>query len=226
MHGGFCDPIHVYQPGMFSVPLNPGLQHGKVQRFTAEDDVMQGETVKTVQLGKRTVNWKQRTPRFLHLVLAIENTSVFNLCSVQLANGAQMEHTKSFSICYGAAIRLGKARMHRALSSVILFCFAAGAGVRGATLRIPAAREPVTVDGVVDEEIWKKAAVLPTHSADFGAFLPAGGEMRAVVRGGYLCLSARLPETTRVVARSTGLNPVWWREDLVIWSLHFKSFST
>src|SRR5947199_346909 len=61
---------------------------------------------------------------------------------------------------------------------------------------------------------------------DFGAFLPAGGEMRAVVRGGYLCLSARLPETTRVVARSTGLNPVWWREDLVIWSLHFKSFAT
>jgi cephalosporin-C deacetylase-like acetyl esterase len=84
----------------------------------------------------------------------------------------------------------------------------------------------LTVDGVAEEEIWKQATVLPLHSADFGAPFPAGGEMRAIVRGGYLCLSARLPETSRVVARSTGLNPVWWREDLVIWSLHFKTFST
>ena len=29
-----------------------------------------------------------------------------------------------------------------------------------------------------------------------------------------------------MVARSTRLNPAWWREDLLIWSLHFKSFST
>jgi hypothetical protein len=46
-----------------------------------------------VRLGKTTVNWKQRTLRFLHLVLAIENTPVLTLCSAQLANGAQMEHT-------------------------------------------------------------------------------------------------------------------------------------
>ena len=39
------------------------------------------------QLGKTTVNWKQRTLRFLHLVLAIENTPVFTRCSAQLANG-------------------------------------------------------------------------------------------------------------------------------------------
>jgi hypothetical protein len=32
------------------------------------------------QLGKTTVNWKQRTLRFLHLVLAIENTA-FSLCA-------------------------------------------------------------------------------------------------------------------------------------------------
>ena len=30
--------------------------------------------------------------RFLHLVLAIENTPVSLLCSAQLTNGAQMEH--------------------------------------------------------------------------------------------------------------------------------------
>jgi dienelactone hydrolase len=122
-----------------------------------------------------------------------------------------------------SAIRL-KELMHRAVNSVFLFCFAAAAS--GATLRVPAIRAPLTIDGVADEEIWKQATVLPVHSVDFGAPFPAGGEMRAVVRGGYLCLSARLPETARVVARSTGLNPVWWREDLVTWSLHFKSFST
>jgi hypothetical protein len=50
-----------------------------------------------VQLGKTTVNWKQRALRFLHLVLAIENTPVFIRCSAQVANGAQMEHT--FDAC-------------------------------------------------------------------------------------------------------------------------------
>ena len=114
--------------------------------------------------------------------------------------------------------------MFRAVPSVVFFCFAVGSS--GANLRVPAARGPLTVDGVPDEEIWQQATVLPVHSADFGAPFPAGGELRAVVRGAYLCLSARLPETSRVVARSTGLNPAWWREDLVIWSLHFKSFST
>src|SRR5204863_21431 len=114
--------------------------------------------------------------------------------------------------------------MLRALRSVGFFCFAFGA--TAATIRIPAGSGPLTVDGIPDEEIWKAAAVLPIQAADFGTPFPAGGEMRAVVRGGYLCLSARLPEKSRVVARSTGLNPVWWREDLIAWSLHFKSFST
>jgi hypothetical protein len=44
--------------------------------------------------GKTTINWKHRQSRFLHLVLAIEKSPVFTQCSAQLANGAQMEHTK------------------------------------------------------------------------------------------------------------------------------------
>lgn len=52
-------------------------------------------TTRDVQLGKMTINWKQRQLRFLHLVLAIENTPVLTLCSAQLANGAQMEHRNS-----------------------------------------------------------------------------------------------------------------------------------
>jgi dienelactone hydrolase len=93
-------------------------------------------------------------------------------------------------------------------------------------LKIPAADGPLLINGLQDEAIWKRAVVLPTHSADFGAPFPARGDLRAVVRGGYLCLSAELPETGRVVARSTGRNPTWWREDLIIWSFHFRSFPT
>jgi dienelactone hydrolase len=95
-----------------------------------------------------------------------------------------------------------------------------------ATLRIPAAGGSLIIDGVADEEIWKNGAVLPLQAENFGAAFPAGGEIRAVVRGGYLCFSARLPEVDRVVARSTGLNPAWWREDLLTLSLHFKAFAT
>ena len=88
----------------------------------------------------------------------------------------------------------------------------------GATLGIPSADGALTVDGRVEEDIWARAVALPFQSQEFGAPFPAGGEMRAIVRRGYLCLSARLPESGRVVAKSIGRDPVWWREDLVIWT--------
>src|SRR5436305_4645519 len=90
-------------------------------------------------------------------------------------------------------------------------------------LRIPSAEGPLTINGVPDEELWKHAIVLPLRQADFGSAFPSAGEMRAVIRGDYLCLSAQVPETGRVVARSTGSNPAWWNEDLLTWSLHFRS---
>ena len=106
------------------------------------------------------------------------------------------------------------------------FCFLLASMAYAEIVKIPSAQGPLTINGVPDEDIWKRAIVLPIQPAEFGTPFPAGGEMRAVVRGGYLCLSAGLPETGRVVARSTGRNPAWWNEDLVIWSFHFHSFST
>lgn len=103
-----------------------------------------------------------------------------------------------------------------------IFCFLLAASASGASLNIPSSDGPLTINGLVDEDIWAKAIVLPLQSAGFGAPFPAAGEMRAVVRGGYLCLSARLPETGRVVARSIGRNPAWWREDLVTWTFRFQ----
>ena|ERR1700686_4551228 len=40
-----------------------------------------GTRTRDVQLGKTTANWKQRTLRFLHLILAIENTQ-FSFCAL------------------------------------------------------------------------------------------------------------------------------------------------
>lgn len=93
-------------------------------------------------------------------------------------------------------------------------------------LLIPVASGPLTIDGVADEAIWQQAAVLPLQKPAFGAPFPDGGEMRAVVRGGYLCLSARVPEKGRIVARSTTVKPAWWREDQVVWTVGFKAFAT
>jgi dienelactone hydrolase len=98
------------------------------------------------------------------------------------------------------------------------FCFLLAMAASGATLNIPSADGPLIVDGHIEEDMWTKGTVLPRQAKEFVAPFPAGGEMRAVVRRGYLCLSARLPESGVVVAKSIGRDPVWWREDLVIWT--------
>lgn len=95
-----------------------------------------------------------------------------------------------------------------------------------AVLPIPTVIGPLTIDGSPEEAVWKQAAVLPGDPDKFGAAFPAGGETRAMVRSGYLCLSARLPEKGRIVARSTGRNPVWWREDRMVWTIYFRAFAT
>ncbi len=62
-----------------------------IQKIGAGD----GDRTRDVQLGNRTVNWKQRTLRFRHLVLAIEIWAVFALCLRAALIGAQTEHEKA-----------------------------------------------------------------------------------------------------------------------------------
>jgi len=115
----------------------------------------------------------------------------------------------------------------RSLSSkiiLILFLLLVAPVASAASWAIPSVNGPLVIDGLVKENIWKQAAVLPMQEANYGAAFPQGGETRALVRGRYLCLSAQLPETGRVVARSTGENPDLWREDLIIWTIHFHAF--
>src|ERR1035437_4275111 len=107
---------------------------------------------------------------------------------------------------------------------VPLLCLLLAPAAGASSWAIPSVNGPLTIDGSVDEGIWRQAVVLPMQVNDYGPAFQQGGETRALVRGQYLCLSARLPETGRVVARSTGENPDWWREDLIIWTVHFRAF--
>jgi hypothetical protein len=108
----------------------------------------------------------------------------------------------------------------------LLICLLLAPAASAGSREIPSVNGPLTIDGLVDENIWKQATALPLQATGYGAAFPQGGETRALVRGRYLCLSAWLPETGRVVARSTGENPDWWREDLIIWTVHFRDFAT
>jgi dienelactone hydrolase len=89
-------------------------------------------------------------------------------------------------------------------------------------LTIPSISGPLTIDGKLDDAAWQGAHVLPLASSEFGSLFPAGGEARVATRGGYLCLSARIPEMDRIVAHSTGRNPTWWSEDLITWNIRVQ----
>jgi cephalosporin-C deacetylase-like acetyl esterase len=105
-----------------------------------------------------------------------------------------------------------------------LLCLLIAPAAGASSWAMPSVNGPLTIDGLVDEGIWRQATVLPMQINSYGQAFPQGGETRALVRGQYLCLSAKLPEFGRVVARSTGENPDWWREDLIIWTVHFGAF--
>jgi len=92
------------------------------------------------------------------------------------------------------------------------------------TFVVPSLTGSMIIDGELDDEIWQDARRLPLENWQIQAF-GEGGESRIAVRGDHLLLSARLPETSRLVAFSTGINPVWWSEDIVSWIFRFRSRS-
>lgn len=89
-------------------------------------------------------------------------------------------------------------------------------------LNIPALSGSLTIDGKLDDTFWQSARTLSLTNREIDNF-GKGGEASIAVRGGYLCLSAQIPESDRLVAHSTGINPTWWREDMIVWSLRYKS---
>lgn len=68
----------------------------------------------------------------------------------------------------------------------------------------------VSIDGEVNEPLWQRTTAVNLASLQPGVPASMGGEVRAVVQGTYLYLSAQLPEPGgRLVARSIGFDPVW-----------------
>ena len=89
----------------------------------------------------------------------------------------------------------------------------------------------LSVDGNLDDQVWKSVSAFPLVNPDNAPMTTRGGEARIAVRGDYLIMSARLPERERIVARSTGVNPNWgsnwsnkWgNEDILVWSICTRS---
>jgi hypothetical protein len=89
----------------------------------------------------------------------------------------------------------------------------------------------LSVDGKLDDQVWKSVSAFPLVNLENAPMTTRGGEARIAVRGDYLIMSARLPEWERIVALSTGVNPNWgsnwsnkWgNEDILVWSICARS---
>ena len=68
----------------------------------------------------------------------------------------------------------------------------------------------VIIDGKATDTFWQQVHSEKLAPAEAGVPSEMGGEVRAVIAGRYLYLSARMLEPTdRVTARSIGRNPIW-----------------
>jgi len=85
-----------------------------------------------------------------------------------------------------------------------------------ATVEIPTltvSGQALTIDGSLDDRIWRSAAGIKLEPAIQGMSPQPGGSVQLVVRGGDICLASFLPEPGgRVLARSVGYNPVWEKD--------------
>src|SRR5262245_61869531 len=69
---------------------------------------------------------------------------------------------------------------------------------------------PVTVDGDLSDSLWQQVEATSMTPLEAGVPAALGGEVMCGVMGGYLYFGARLPEpTSRITARSIGVNPNW-----------------
>ena len=72
-------------------------------------------------------------------------------------------------------------RIYETMYLVILLLAADDAAV-AANLKIPAVAGALTVDGRLDEPLWREARSFSLNTWDFGAAFPAGGEIRIAGR--------------------------------------------
>ncbi|MBN2288006.1 MAG: acetylxylan esterase [Candidatus Glassbacteria bacterium] len=104
----------------------------------------------------------------------------------------------------------------------------------GEAVEIPVSRSQLTIDGVLGERDWQRLKPLELVPSVPGVPEELGGNVRVLVRGGYLCLGVSCPEPGgKVLARSLGYNPVWEKdahsspevEDRLVCDFSFKTQS-
>jgi dienelactone hydrolase len=92
-------------------------------------------------------------------------------------------------------------------------------------IKIPVVSGPLTIDGKLDDSVWKSALSFSLKNG-LKNLSGEGGDSWIAVRGRYLCLGARIVDSGRITAHSAGVNPNWWREDMIIWMLRYMSPSS
>jgi dienelactone hydrolase len=92
-------------------------------------------------------------------------------------------------------------------------------------IRIPAVSGPLTIDGKLEDGAWQSVLPLSLTNKE-NNMSGKGGDSKIAVCSGNLCLSARIPESGRLTVHSTGINPAWWCEDMIIWMFRYRSPST
>src|SRR5260370_21058323 len=83
---------------------------------------------------------------------------------------------------------------------------------------------PVVIDGDLRDTLWEHAAPGKLVPNEAGVPAETGGEVRTLLSGRYLYLSARLPEPSgHITARSIGKNPRWEEEDRLAFVIRVSS---
>ena len=89
-------------------------------------------------------------------------------------------------------------------------------------IKIPVVSGPLKIDGKLDDVIWQSAFPLSLKNED-NTIIRVGGNTKIAIRGEYLCLSAQIAESGKIIVHSTGNNPSWWREDMILWMFRYQS---
>ena len=114
-----------------------------------------------------------------------------------------------------------------------IFCFCLALPILEAA-DVSQASATLIVDGKLDDSLWRPVQPRTLSPSESGVPASLGGNVRVLLRGGYICVAGHFPEPGgRVLARSFGRNPVWDRdlagspdvEDRVVFEFRYTNTS-
>jgi dienelactone hydrolase len=112
-------------------------------------------------------------------------------------------------------------RSLRIVSTILLLAAGIGPGAWRAFAQVravealPHSAASLTIDGNLEDALWREALARPLAPVETGVPADLGGEARLALRGDFLCFAARLPEPGgKILARWSGKNPIWEQDVL------------